>query len=123
MRLIDADALWDDVHSDLGNGTIEFHEADMIDDYLTVAPSAEAFAGKWISVRDAMPTYGQTVLAIVSGKPRANIELIGACALAEYYGDEGYWDVDEYPGWVHAKVTHWLPIPELPQVSKTKRCY
>lgn len=116
MRLIDADALWDEIYDYRRKGELEDWQADLILECISDAPSAEAFVGKWISVRDAMPIRGDTVLAIVSGNPRADIELVGECKLAAYC--DGYWHVKGYPEWCHAEVPYWLPIPEnSPQIS------
>ena len=53
-------------------------------------------------------------MAIVDGKPRENIELIGAVEFAEYGKDEG-WFIEAYPEWVSPNITYWMPIPETPK--------
>lgn len=71
----------------------------------------------WISVKERLPDDekdGETVLAIVSGKPHKNITLCHALMTAGYFPGEG-WVVNEYPEWENPTITHWMPLPELPE--------
>nr|DAZ16853.1 MAG TPA: Protein of unknown function (DUF551) [Caudoviricetes sp.] len=71
----------------------------------------------WISVKERLPDDekdGETVLAIVSGKPHKNITLCHALMTAGYFPGEG-WVVNEYPEWENPIITHWMPLPEPPE--------
>ena len=80
-------------------------------------PPAHIDRSKWISVKERLPDDekdGETVLAIVSGKPHKNITLCHALMTAGYFPGEG-WVVNEYPEWENPTITHWMPLPELPK--------
>ena len=66
----------------------------------------------WRRTEAELPPQNMAVLMTVSGKPRKNIELIGAVQLGSYSEEEG-WIVDEWPEWVPEKVEFWLPVPEV----------
>lgn len=68
---------------------------------------------RWIPVKERLPEPGKMVLLIVSGKVN-NITLIGAYELGEFDTDEG-WILEMWPEWEDPKVTHWMPLPELPE--------
>lgn len=68
---------------------------------------------RWIPVKERLPEPGKMVLLIVSGKVK-NITLIGAYELGEFDIDEG-WILEMWPEWEDPKVTHWMPLPELPE--------
>lgn len=71
----------------------------------------------WISVKERLPDDkkdGETVLAIVSGKPHKNITLCHALMTAGYFPGEG-WVVNEYPEWENPTITHWMPLPDPPE--------
>lgn len=68
---------------------------------------------EWISVKERLPEDGESILMIVSGKPKDNITLIGVYAIGDYSDDEG-WIVDEYPEWENPNVIYWMPLPEPP---------
>ncbi|OUP51107.1 hypothetical protein B5F17_13310 [Butyricicoccus pullicaecorum] len=81
------------------------------------APTANVISAEWIKADERLPDDerdGETVLAIVSGKPHENITLCQAIMLAGYFGEEG-WLVNEYPEWERPVVTHWMPLPGLPK--------
>ena len=69
---------------------------------------------KWISVEDRLPDNGDVVLVIANGNPRTNIRLHNATLIASYWQDEG-WIVDGYEYWDAICVSHWMPLPELPE--------
>lgn len=73
---------------------------------------------KWISVTERLPEDSDDVLAVVYGRPMQNIELIGALHIAAYCGDDASWYVPEYPDWGDPQVTHWMPLPEAPEVQQ-----
>lgn len=79
--------------------------------------AADVISAEWIKADERLPDDerdGETVLAIVSGKPHENITLCQAIMLAGYFGEEG-WLVNEYPEWERPVVTHWMPLPGLPK--------
>lgn len=72
---------------------------------------------RWIPVSERLPEDeddGETVLAVVFGKPHKNITLHHAIMTAEYFY-QGGWLVNEYPEWENPTVTHWMPLPEPPE--------
>lgn len=80
-------------------------------------PPAHIDRSEWVSVKERLPDDekdGETVLAIVSGKPHKNITLCHALMTAGYFPGEG-WVVNEYPEWENPTITHWMPLPELPE--------
>ena len=80
-------------------------------------PPAHIDRRKWISVKERLPDDekdGETVLAVVSGKPHENITLCHALMTAGYFPEEG-WVVNEYPEWENPTITHWMPLPEPPE--------
>lgn len=81
------------------------------------SPPAHIDRREWISVKERLPDDekdGETVLAIVSGKPHKNIMLCHALMTAGYFY-QGGWLVDEYPEWENPTITHWIPLPEPPE--------
>ncbi|ERK62984.1 MULTISPECIES: DUF551 domain-containing protein [unclassified Oscillibacter] len=74
----------------------------------TLTPSNE-----WVSVENAMPPEDETVLCIVSGKPKPNIALEDAYQLGSWDKDDR-WIIDEYLDWEDADVSWWMPLPEPP---------
>ena len=80
-------------------------------------PPVHIDRGEWISVKERLPDDekdGETVLAVVSGKPHENITLCHALMTAGYFPGEG-WVVNEYPEWENPTITHWMPLPEPPE--------
>ena len=75
---------------------------------------------EWISVKERLPDDekdGETVLAVVSGKPHENITLCHALMTAGYFPGEG-WVVNEYPEWENPTITHWMPLPDAPEEER-----
>lgn len=70
---------------------------------------------RWIPVEERLPDHDELVLVIASGKPKENITLDEAVELATLYSDG--WCLETWPEWVGAKVTHWMPLPEPPEVK------
>lgn len=68
---------------------------------------------EWVSVEDAMPPEHDTVLCIVSRKPKPNITLEDAYQLGSWNKADG-WIIDECPDWEWANVTWWMKLPEPP---------
>lgn len=80
-------------------------------------PPAHIDRSEWISVKERLPDDekdGETVLAVVSGKPHENITLCHVLMTAGYFPEEG-WVVNEYPEWENPTITHWMPLPEPPK--------
>jgi hypothetical protein len=75
---------------------------------------------KWISVEERLPEVSDLVLVIANGKPKKNVELINACLIASFWGDEG-WIADGFDGWDKLKVTHWMPLPPAPENTITPK--
>lgn len=68
---------------------------------------------KWISTEEKLPTVGDLVLVIASGKPRENLELHDAILIASFWGEEG-WIADGFDGWDKFKVSYWMDLPHEP---------
>ena len=60
--------------------------------------------GEWISVRDHLPEECVHVLCCTMTKKKTQNIIIG------YYAD-GFWRVG-----MNSNVTHWMPLPEPPEV-------
>ena len=69
---------------------------------------------RWIPVTERQPAGDDQVLIVASGKPRENIELVNAAELASFCSDG--WCLENWPDWTGAIVTHWMPLPEAPEV-------
>ena len=64
---------------------------------------------EWISVEDRLPEDQVEVLVLTrSMKGMRNV-------------DKGYWSIDHFIHRGCAQVTHWLPMPELPERRRTER--
>lgn len=91
-----------------------------MDDYISRKEALRGMAPtEWISVKDRLPDDekdGEVVLAVVYGKPKQNITLIGAIMTAGYFDGEG-WVINEYPEWEAPEVTYWMPLPNPPEES------
>lgn len=68
---------------------------------------------EWVSVENALPPEHESVLCIVSGKPKPNITLEDAYQLGSWNKADG-WIIDEWPDWEGANVTWWMKLPEPP---------
>ena len=68
---------------------------------------------EWVSVENAFPPKNESVLCIVSGKPKPNITLKDAYQLGSWNKDDG-WIIDEWLDWEGANVTWWMKLPETP---------
>ena len=69
---------------------------------------------RWIPVTGRLPEIGEVVLAVANGQPRENATLVGAIELAEWY--ECGWLVEAWPD-LNGTVTHWMPLPDGPEVE------
>ena len=60
----------------------------------------------WISVKDRLPEDQVEVLVLTrSKKGMRNV-------------DKGYWSIDHFIHRGCAQVTHWMPLPELPEIKE-----
>ena len=82
---------------------------------LVAKESAELLEQRWIPVEERLPNLDELVLVIASGKPQENITLDNSVELAELYSDG--WCLEMWPEWTKAAVTHWMPLPEPPEVK------
>ena len=83
-------------------------KAELVEYAPTLTPPNE-----WVSVEQAMPPEHETVLCIVSGKPKPNIMLEDAYQLGSWNKADG-WIIDEWLDWEGANVTWWMPLPAPP---------
>ena len=68
---------------------------------------------EWVSVENVLPPEHESVLCIVSGKPKPNITLEDAYQLGSWNKADG-WIIDEWLDWEGANVTWWMKLPEPP---------
>lgn len=96
MRLIDADKLKDDIFDNVVR-----KKRTAIMDIIDEQPAK----GEWISVNDQLPTDYNKVLAAIRYPD-------GSCSwrVTHYAPEEKIWPLTQY------KVTHWMPLPALPEV-------
>ena len=72
---------------------------------------------RWIPVTERLlETADDIVLVCVTGKPTKCIALHGALELACFSHHCG-WILENWPDWENANVTHWMPLPEPPEVE------
>ena len=81
---------------------------DVLENLPTLTPPNE-----WVSVENAFPPKNESVLCIVSGKPKPNITLKDAYQLGSWNKADG-WIIDEWLDWEEANVTWWTKLPEPP---------
>lgn len=110
MRMIDGDALWDKVET---TGWWDNRDRDTVERFVSNMPTIdpEAQPPRWIPVKERMPVEAKKVLCFLalSGGPMVET--------GYYMGDEGwYYTGIEAPH--HGIVTHWMPLPEPPEVSE-----
>jgi hypothetical protein len=68
---------------------------------------------RWIPVTERLPEVGEEfVLVFVNGRYH-NIKFAGAAEIAMY--DEDGWWIEAYPEWKNPRVTHWMPLPDVPK--------
>lgn len=71
---------------------------------------------QWIPVGERLPEPDKKVLAIVSGRWE-NITFDRAYELMSWSSDEG-WIMEAWPELEDPEVTHWMPLPEPPEVDR-----
>ena len=82
-------------------------------DQLTAHDATERQDDKWIPVSERLPEDRVTILAAFN-----NREILTAKYYKYYEGFgsvENYWRIE---GWQSGNVTHWMPIPKLPEVQE-----
>ena len=83
---------------------------------LVAKESAELLERRWIPVEERLPKYGVRVLATDMYEED---DCTGIWTREEYPDDpeDGCWIDDR--GWWHAfdEVTHWMPLPDRPEVK------
>ena len=83
-----------------------------------IRKAVERLSGmEWICAERELPVNDGDVLLLVSGKPTENLTLYHAFQLGSYSTKEG-WIIDMWPGWDTPDVSHWMPLPELPDEVK-----
>ena len=112
---INREALLEDIEAAMKNNAMGYAIGQTLKRFVKRQTAADVAPVQWIRARDRKPEDSdEMVLAIVYGKPRRNIWLVGAYYLACYSRKEG-WILEEYPEWEGACVTHWMPLPEAPE--------
>lgn len=117
MRLIDAEKLTREVKEHckklIDEGVKEVDVTDiaaeivkLVDAQTEFAENESAHTRQWISVRDRIPPDQEEVLVCTLAKNGVrNI-------------DKGYWAIDNFIHRGRSQVTHWMPLPELPEETK-----
>lgn len=105
MRLIDADALIEDVKTLWDYETVDgITSSTVLKQIVTDIQNAPtALAPRWVRCEDELPKRGRLVLAY-----RGPIAMISAM----YTDGCGWRDADLFP---MQGVTHWMPLPEPPK--------
>ena len=115
MRLIDAEKLNREVKEHckklIDEGVKEVDVVDICAEIVTLVIDAQtefdenesAHTGRWISVRDRIPPDQEEVLVCTLAKN--GVQNI----------DKGYWAIDHFIHRGRSQVTHWMPLPELPE--------
>lgn len=121
MRLIDADILADEIKSmkiSVSGRPATFDEAksdvtQVIDEQKTV-DAAEVLRVMWISVKDRLPEEDEKCIFFASGNNAAHI------GQYVYTGRDGAvkFKKRDGRGTVLYTASHWMPLPELPEVDK-----
>lgn len=70
---------------------------------------------RWIPVTERLPEDDEMVLAVVDAKTDM-ITFVGAVEPAVWRPEEG-WILEAFPEAQVERVTHWMPIPEAPEVE------
>ena len=123
MRLIDAEELERLFYEQVESGATDLFDA--FDDALQDAQTVDTVPGRWISVKDRLPENEQEVLVISHGwggrlvyvgtYKKIESETSWLTGITSKASDWSLW------GWSYLRepqVTHWMPLPELPEETK-----
>lgn len=69
---------------------------------------------RWISVAERLPDESEGLVLIVASGRHKNIVFDKALLLGMYYDGSG-WIVEGHTEWEDAHVTHWMPLPAMPE--------
>lgn len=114
MRLIDKDELLHELkrRSDVA---AEARMTLIAEDFIDLVNDADVVeVPRWIPVTERMPDKEEFVLVVVNGRWR-NIKFVNAAQIAMY--DEDGWWIEAYPEWKNPMVSHWMLMPEPPEVE------
>lgn len=129
MRLIDAAALAQEIESlkvTIGGRLATFDEAKssvlrIIDDQKSV-DAAEVLRDQWISVDDRLPEAAETVNKDLQDEFSLSNSVLAfgnnGFAIAMVERDEYHEIFVDMDGNYISEVTHWMPLPEPPEVDK-----
>lgn len=119
MRPIDADAAKNKFHENAqkdGNpfvGAIAELFCEFLDSFPTLGETVVEVP-RWIPVTERMPDSEEYVLVVMNGR-HLNNTLENVVSFANYvYGE--WWDAG-YPEVRIRSITHWMPLPEPPEVE------
>lgn len=111
MRLVDADKVVENIdewldsvgYPTVGKGLSYYGELiGCVDETPTITPSG------WVCVKDRLPNFGKLVIATDG----TNYGIAWFCSDCTWMAKIGY----KSQSWFGRKVTHWMPIPELPNI-------
>ena len=78
---------------------------------------ARQFTPKWIKVTDFLPKIGHSVIVYVEYVSKGIDTNQTFCGYMDEDGDLISMPEDDHYGWSFAEcVTHWMPLPEMPEV-------
>ena len=125
MRLIDADKFLKEIlTAGIGKTIIEYSESDigyMIRRQPTV-DTAELLRGQWISVEDRLPEAAEIYNKNSEDEFSLSNPVLtfgkNGFAIAMVERDENHKIFVDLDGDYIKKVTHWMPMPEPPEVDK-----
>ena len=129
MRLIDADALSEEIESlkvSVSGRPATFDEAksdvmQVIDEQKTV-DAAEVLRDQWFSVKDRLPEAAETVNKDSQDEFRLSNSVLAfgnnGFAIAMVERDEYHEIFVDMDGNYISEVTHWMPLPEPPEEVK-----
>lgn len=129
MRLIDADLLADEIESmeiSVSGRPATFDEAksdvmQVIDEQKTV-DAAEVLRDQWISVKERLPETAKIYNKRSSEEFRLSNPVLTFAkkgfAVAMVVRDEHQESFIDLDGYHISDITHWMPIPEPPEVGK-----
>lgn len=70
---------------------------------------------QWISPKERLPNYGETVLCVVFDGGR-DIDVVKPLVRLTHKKDTDFWDYNNSDWHSFGMVTHWMPLPEGPKI-------